>query len=342
MMKKSLIALAAVAAVGAASAQSSVTISGTLDPMFQNEKTTVGAGGSRSALTMESGKVGTSQVLFSGVEDLGGGLKGLFNYEMDFDTTFSGGGPTQGGQIFAGIQGGFGAVKMGVPNTPSLSTQVGRSPFGSKIGGGRGGLQLSGETRTRYSDTINYSTPNFGGFSAAYGFTPKLSAVTTATATPAVAALAASAEKTAINDLGVFYANGPIAAGVSVLDQKNVVNHVTGYVSYAFGPAKATLGAHRQDNKVASTNYALGKSQGWNAAIAYTVMPAVTLMGNYARTNDKSVANQDLTMFALGAQYALSKRTSLHARYIDEKRDNATGLVTKKLQTTLIGMQHNF
>ena len=77
-MKKSLIALAAVAAVGAASAQSSVTLYGVLDAAYNNLSAT--NAGTLSRVT-GNGANQASRIGFRGVEDLGGGLKASFVLE---------------------------------------------------------------------------------------------------------------------------------------------------------------------------------------------------------------------------------------------------------------------
>lgn len=350
-MKKTLIAVAALAATGAFA--QNVTITGTLDPMMQNQKITVGNGSDRSTTGMVATQVGTSNITFSGNEDLGGGLKAVFLYEMDMDvtqtgsSTATGAGPTQGGQIFAGLEGAFGSFKMGVPNTPTLTTQGSRSGFGTKIGGGRAGLSTGGTARTRNSDSYLYTTPNFSGFTAAVAYVPKANSTYAA----GVGGTAALTEVTAITDVGVFYANGPISAGVSSYSQSNVVAQNTAFVAYTIGPVKVTGGYHTEDYKaaVAATGstmaQAVGKLESYNVAVNYSVTPTLTLLGNVIQLNDKRAQNNDQTLVAVGVKYDLSKRTSLHLRVISEERDNvdaASTAIAKELRTTLAGIQHNF
>ena len=350
-MKKTLVAIAALAAFGA-QAQSTVSITGTIDPHYQVAKTTTGSGVSRTNTTMETSKVGTSNVTFSGTEDLGGGLKGLFLYEMDFDATVSGTGPTAGGQIYAGVSGALGSVKMGVPNTPSLSTQVGRAGgFGSKIGGGRSGFELSGPSRTRNSDSILFESANYSGLSAQWAYTHGVAAANNDQGF----ATAATATK-AISDIGLFYKNGAIDAGLSQYKQAAAVTHTTAFASYTMGDIKVIAGMHNLNNFATATADAnasgataavngvgQGKSTGKNIGATYT-MGATTLLANVARTNDKTAVNHDLSMAAVGVKYELSKRTSLNARMISEKRSNVASTSTNiaKQSTTLLGIQHNF
>jgi predicted porin len=295
---------------------------------------------------MASGQVGTPNVTFSGTEDLGGGMKASFLYEMNFDTTDTDNtASTKAGQIFAGLSGGMGSIKLGAPNTPTLSTQVGRAGgFGSKIGGGRAGFSVGGTARTRHDDTVVLESANYGGFSAQFAHTARL------TAANADQGVAAAAVTNSINDIGVFYKAGPIDAGVSNLKQSAVVNQTTAFASYTMGPAKVIVGMHSQNNLVTSTENAttvgnaIGKIRGTNIAATYALTPTTTVFGNVARANDKTTNDRDLSMTAVGVKYELSKRTSLNARMISEKRDNlaANSTIHAKQTTTLLGVQHNF
>ena len=83
-MKKSLIALAALAVVSAASAQSSVTIYGQLDAgIYSMGK----VNGTANALVYGDGAAFSNVVGFKGSEDLGGDLKANFQLESDIQTS---------------------------------------------------------------------------------------------------------------------------------------------------------------------------------------------------------------------------------------------------------------
>ena len=79
-MKKSLIALAVLAAAGAASAQSSVTLFGVVDATLAYGK---GEVSDRTSLT-NSG-YNSSRLGFRGTEDLGGGMSACFWLEAGVD-----------------------------------------------------------------------------------------------------------------------------------------------------------------------------------------------------------------------------------------------------------------
>jgi len=341
-MKKSLIALAAVAATGAAFAQSSVTLFGTFDPSVQNISTTTAAGVKTTQNTIANNGRGTSQVSVKGVEDLGSGLSASFLYEGDFNVgqnsgpTTSGNGVANqhaigagGGEIYAGLTGGFGDIKLGSPNTPSLISQASRQPIGTKIGSGFGSAM--GTAHVREASSAVYSTPNFAGFVAQVGYAFK------ASNGQSVAGTALAADQGAKSDLGLSYANGPLRAGVTAFNKAAVGAEVSAnkqtnlYAQYDFAGATLFLGAH---NETLSTGV---KQSGTNVAAKYALTPAVSLLGNYAKLNDKSVANADRTVTALGAEYALSKRSTLYVRNVNDKTNAGN-----KVVTNLLGLQHNF
>lgn len=90
-MKKSLIALAALAAVGAASAQSSVTLYGLIDIGYGSHETVTrdGTGKIKSSGVMDGANAG-NRIGFRGTEDLGGGLKANFVIEQGINVTNGG------------------------------------------------------------------------------------------------------------------------------------------------------------------------------------------------------------------------------------------------------------
>ena len=73
-MKKSLIALAVLAAAGTASAQSSVTLFGIVDATIQR----VNNDGGPSVTRLTNSGYNSSRLGFRGTEDLGGGLSASF------------------------------------------------------------------------------------------------------------------------------------------------------------------------------------------------------------------------------------------------------------------------
>ena len=183
--------MAALAATSAF-AQSSVTISGTFDANVKSAQTTYAISGNKvTQNSLGYSDQGTSGIVFKGVEDLGGGLKTIFWYELNFnptrgstnlkvanDTPAAGPSATNqnsslnNGEIFIGLSGGFGDFKIGSPNTPSLTSQTSRHPFGTKVGGGFAGV--TGVGHVRQDKAISYATPSLGGFTAVLNVAAKV------------------------------------------------------------------------------------------------------------------------------------------------------------------------
>jgi len=341
-MKKTLIALAALAA-SASFAQSSVTIKGTFDPSLVSQKNTYGNGNSVTQTSLQNGRQGTSQITFLGTEDLGGGLKANFLYEGDFNATQQAGTANGigniGGEVFVGLSGGFGSLKLGAPNTPTLTAQAASNPFGTKTGSGWGAMNTA---KVRNNSTIRFDTASFNGFTAAIAYTNKTKADTN----PATDVAAAGS----ITDIGLFYANGPLAVGFSNYKvaavgtgTSNSLNNA--YVTYDLGMAKLGAGYYTEKNgAAASATVASGAtdSKAYNLSVSVP-MGAVTLMANYGKKDDKATANNDRTVTAVGAKYDLSKRTSAYARFVTDKTDGTVNAeLAAKSTYTLVGLQHNF
>jgi predicted porin len=106
-MKKSLLALAVLGAFsGVASAQSSVTLYGTLDMNGRYVK----ADNQDRRMTMGTNGIASSQLGFRGIEDLGGGLKAGFILLADLAPIDSGnvGAKFFGRRATVSLLGGFG------------------------------------------------------------------------------------------------------------------------------------------------------------------------------------------------------------------------------------------
>ena len=142
-MKKSLIALAALAAVGAASAQSSVTLYGVIDANYGWTRDTLKIGSNKIEKTTVGLNPGynlsSSRWGLKGQEDLGNGLSAVFNVEAGFNSTT--GAFTSGfsRRAVVGLKGGFGQVLVGKDWTPidgiASDYQAVDEVTGDKVGG---------------------------------------------------------------------------------------------------------------------------------------------------------------------------------------------------------------
>ncbi len=248
-MKKTLVALAALAATGAF-AQSAITMYGvaeaTIDLGYKNTVNTrgdtfnpagvvtpgtaVGNSTSKAGFRVQDGNsqgVGTSRIGWRGNEDLGGGLKGNFLAEMGFriddgqtggDAGNGGGSGTTGGpallgrNAWMGVSGGFGEVRLGRQVLGAFGVQANSWAAGSSSGlyeTGANTAPLMGGVR--FSNAIKYLTPNLGGFTGSLTLRAPEGGGTTNSggANPATSDIA---NKTGM-DLSAEYSNGPLYVG---------------------------------------------------------------------------------------------------------------------------------
>ena len=198
-MKKSLVALAALAVAGVASAQSSVTLFGVVDASVSSysNKSDLAIPSLTNPFLVDSIKVkrtvlansgyNSSRLGFRGTEDLGGGLAASFWLEAPISNDDG----QQGVATFArrstvSLSGGFGEIRLGRDYTPTFWNDTVFDPFGTNgvgtnlistansgfgtwLGGGTtsvpGITNVTGSNYVRASNSIGYFLPpNLGGF----------------------------------------------------------------------------------------------------------------------------------------------------------------------------------
>ena len=165
-MKKSLLALAVLGAyAGVASAQSSVSMYGTLDMAG----TVVKNDGQGRRYSLSTNGVNSSQLGFRGIEDLGGGLKAGFNLIAELANTDVGNVGGTNGKFFGrrstvSLFSNAGELRLGRDYTPTFWNLTIFDAFGTNgVGSTLNPRQLYGGTRQ--DNTIGYFLPsNIGGF----------------------------------------------------------------------------------------------------------------------------------------------------------------------------------
>jgi predicted porin len=322
-MKKSLFALAAMGAfVGAAHAQSSVTVSGLVEAGYTSKSTrTVNEpyGGDVSQGAVTGGHVATPVLRIEGTEDLGGGLRAGFAIRDEFNTG--------NGARTAGTTGVFTETIISLSSNSFGTLSAGRMYHATRDLGGvyrfMGDIgRISGSLNSAVqSNTVQWVTPAFSGFSASVGYASngKTSHTVTTADTDVVpvslfsiglrgtigkASLAASSETTTF------------ASAVGSSDQaKHTINSVGG--GYDFGVAKLGLAYFDQKTTLA-TGADGGKRTAYTVNLAAPVTKVITVGASYANYEVTLAAGgtkPKANIMTFGAQYALSKRTSIYGSY---------------------------
>ena len=338
-MKKTLLALAAVAASSAAFAQSSVTLYGVVDASLESVK------GDDTVTRVSSDNLASSRFGLKGTEDLGNGLKANFVLEsnMKMDTGANGGGSTRffDRAAWVGVAGGFGELRLG-----RQDTSIGLLAGNSSILGAQGYDDLkiaktfSGDGYRRTDNAITYILPKFvDGLSAQVQYSTQASG-------------AEDADKIGSHyGLNVQYAVGGFSAGLGYLQAKktNSVDDtgVLAYLGYDFGAVKLT-GYLEQDK----TDGMAEKRQLYGVRFDVPVGKDIKLQASVAQVKDQEMTannEDDATIIALKGVYALSKRTSVYALFTNVKNDDQVKLNVgqsvadgKTARGFAVGLSHKF
>jgi len=313
-MKKTLFALAAVGAfAGAAQAQSSVTVYGTLDvaAATSENKTTTNSGTVTNAKGRTTGNgdgaLSTSVIGFRGTEDLGGGTKANFNLEYDLVDLAQGGTGANTSASVADSNGatsattstGFGARLgwIGLSDAKMGELRVGRqfqlmhttignglagqgnNVAGSFYSAGTNSMVNSASIRPHLvfvNRAVTYMSPTFGGLQlAAQTSNQSLSASDTVNATSANES-AVSATYAGIKNLSVAAAVSRAENNTGVASQATKVAIQALTANYNFGAVQA-FGAAVQNKTSSPGDTLFAKTTTYELGLRAPVSPVVTL-----------------------------------------------------------------
>ncbi len=329
-MKKSLIALAVAGVVSAPAfaATSNVDIYGVMNYAIQDTNAT------GVDMSIESN---VSRIGFKGSEDLGGGLKAIWQIESGIDSG-TGASTLASRNTFVGLAGGFGTVLMGRHDTPYKLGTVSLDIFGDTIADYNAGAQNGGVESVdlidnthdhRNGQALAYISPTFSGFHVA--------------AAVVMADMAGNIDNgdtiDATSITGV-YSNGPLFASLSFQDAKVLESKAWKLgVGYTFGDTSVGFVYEDLSNDATS-----GHSSGANDRDSWLVnvkhaMGPIVLKAQYGQVDEGAGVDQD--MWALGADYNLSKRTAAYVVYaLGDDDSNATN--GGDVAGWNVGVKHSF
>ena len=179
---KKLLAIACCLASGVAAAQSTVTISGTVDAFGGRLRN---AGDAGSTAVVQGGGLSTSWLGFTATEDLGGGLKATARLASFLRTDSGAFGRFDGDAFFSkdsnvSLSGGFGTVTVGRFSAPNFPATILANPFAesfvfsplvlhSNVNTAKW-TQRTTPADTTWNNQVAYTTPTFGGFRATLNY----------------------------------------------------------------------------------------------------------------------------------------------------------------------------
>ncbi|EMT7389159.1 porin [Neisseria gonorrhoeae] len=315
-MKKSLIALTLAALPVAATAD--VTLYGAIKASVQTYRSVEHRGGkvvgvgTGSEISDFGSKIG-----FKGQEDLGNGLKAVWQLEQGASVagTNTGWGNKQS---FVGLKGGFGTIRAGSLNSPLKNTKNNVNAWESgKFTGNV--LEISGmaQREHRYL-SVRYDSPEFAGFSGSVQYAPKDNSGSNGESYHVGLNYRNNGFFAQYAGLFQRYGEGTKMEGdpyniPSLFVEKLQVHRLVG--GYDNNALYASVAAQQQDAKLygAMSGNSHNSQTEVAATVAYrfgNVTPRVSYAHGFKGTVDDANHDNTYDQVVVGAEYDFSKRTS--------------------------------
>ncbi len=333
-MTKNILAIAIAAAVMAPSAFAAATVYGVAHESINSFSSVSDGASTPSSTGLTSLSSNSSRLGIKGSEDLGAGMKAV--YQMEFSVNMDGESGTSGlggaaRNTFIGLGGGFGTVLAG--RHDSLIKMTGRKYdlFGDQVGNNRNILRMSLPTAVtnasdistfavdgRHNNVLAYISPTWSGFHFGAAYVPSSATTQNETydnATFKAAALTALADYTVGNFSATLgYIN--IDNGSSALTGLGATREAfTAYrlgAGYTFGAAKV-VGLYQNAAIGGAVN---AKQDTYGLGGSYKVGAAGTVKAQYYMAgNNSAQADTNGTLTTVGYDHALSKNTTAYAVY---------------------------
>ena len=308
-MKKTLLALAALAATSAAFAQSSVTLYGVVDVSVERVK------GDHQVNRVSSSNLASSRLGFKGTEDIGGGLKA--NFALETAVTADTGAQGNSARFFdraawVGLAGGAGEIRLG-----RTDSSIGALAGDSSILGGQAYDDLkivatrAADSYRRVDNAITYILPT-----VVQGVTAQLQHSTAAGSSSATGTELYGSNAGESTGLSIKYASGAVLAGLGYINIKDDgaaagdqhANATLVYGGYDLGMAKV-IAYFDSETKAAERMTVLGVKAIVPVTADLTVQAGVSRAKN---VSGSAASNDDAVVTAVKAVYKLSKRTSVY------------------------------
>ena len=324
-----------------------------------------------------------SEIGFKGEEKLGGGLSAWFQCTSTADIRGQSQEGWCGRNSALGLKGGFGNVFIGVWDTPFKRTISPTNVGGNDTGIWGTAFLLTGNSTTtavggsrtafkrRQQNSINYDSPNFGGFQVMASFTSAQTSTGTTSAT--------TADKPRVLSLGAQYSAGPLYVSGGYERHTEYggaggANDDNGWhigAAYTWGPVRFGGQYTRQKFEVSSTTDS--KVAAWHVGVDWRIVGPHGLRAAYTQAGDakgtlgaaipgaaasgagyRPVVGSDTgaKMYQIRYVYTFSKRTEFNAGYVRLNNENAAGytlgglnaapLAGENQSAVAISMRHTF
>jgi predicted porin len=304
-VKRLAAALVAVTPLFAAAQTTNVQLYGILDAAISSQD--VGGPEGRT-IVVNSGNQSSSRFGFRGTEDLGNGLKAVFNLEAGTSIdTGVGDSALFGRRAVVGLEGDFGSLTLGREYSPIAAVAAATDAFGQGFYGSNLSAFTTNRLTRRLSNSVNYKSPSWNGLKllAAYS----AGEVTTPN-TPSGDLKGVGVEYT----LGGLY----LGAGYHTInrlaadkDKESAIGAAYRFDQLGGFEIKANW---MQADREGSAKYKQANLGGSMPFGAHRV---------YANYQQQKQGNAKGNAWALAYSYSLSKRTNVYATYASLENNSA-------------------
>ncbi len=358
--QRSLVAGAVLAMTAGIAHAQTVTLFGRVDAGIQYTSKTPDANGDDkgSLTTLHNGGILPSIWGMRGSEDLGGGLKAVFNLESDFDSGTGGSrglgniSTLFGRQANVGLSSDWGTVLLGRQYSPALLAELGTDPRGykeslSSLGNLAGNQLPEGNDLTGPNNGAGIFTSNMVSYSGTFG------PVGVGVGYGLGEGNAGQGDGRTVS-LGVSY-KGPVVVSLSYQQIEGAPDAEAKRfgvgVAVPFGALtfKALYARATQDDL---TGEEVGKTDNLGVGLDFRWSPQSTATLAYYYGEDDVIDDNKTKTLVVSNDYALSKRTILYAQlaYVDADDDSrintqiTLGATPAGEKSTIvgIGIMHNF
>ncbi|MCP3717737.1 MULTISPECIES: porin [unclassified Paraburkholderia] len=343
----STLSLALLAAAGTAHAQSSVTLYGVIDESIQYVNHTMNSQGqNKNLVALVGGNLQGNRWGLKGTEDLGGGLKAIFQLESGFDINsgkmgkYNGNTAIFGRQAFVGLSHDqYGTVTFGRQYDPvvdMVQPLTGDNYFGSTFA--TPGDVDNNDNSSRTNSAVKYVSPvlqgfqfegmyAFGGVAGSTGSGQTWGAAATYgigsfnvaggyvrmdnASSPASRAANGGWASGATSD-AMFQDGSQITQAYASAKSVGIASVAAQYVAgpFTFNGRYSNVQMRRDSASAFPSNQRFNVAGGY---LGYQLNPALLLGLGYTWTHGSGDTSNTYNQVSLGADYNLSKRTDLYA-----------------------------
>lgn len=214
---------------------------------------------------------------------------------------------------FAGVEGGFGQIKVGKFDTPMKVARGAADLFGDQLGDMRNITRTGAKFDERPNNIIQYQSPAMSGVRVTLAYAPQSTGVAEMNTSTGVT------KETALTSMSVSYNAGDLSA--TLAQESYEKDHADGKrdatrmaLSYKVMPDLKLVGFYQDANYMKAANDDQGsKVTGFGAE--YQIVPNHTVLRAHVMDRAANKVNSDSKMTAIGIDRIISKELRFYANY---------------------------